>query len=122
MVTIRIFLQNLNLDKLFLKVKSPEIYMKICTRASLKGLNTNLRSIFWYYRSSHQKCSMKKGVLRNFGKFKGKHLCYSLCFNKVADLLYEHLRTTASSDIIYLKYKFEQIDPRIKATLNLHEN
>ena len=34
----------------------------------------------------------------------------------------EHLRTTASSDIIYLKYKFEQIDPRIKASLNLHEN
>ena len=29
---------------------------------------------------------MKKGVLRNFGKFTGKHLCQSLFFNKVADL------------------------------------
>ena len=28
----------------------------------------------------------KKGVLRNFTKFTGKHLCQSLSFNKVADL------------------------------------
>ena len=38
------------------------------------------------YRSSHQRCSMKKGVLRNFTKFTGKHLCQSLFFNKVAAL------------------------------------
>ena len=38
------------------------------------------------YRSSHQRCSMKKGVLRNFTKFTGKHLCQSLFFNKVAGL------------------------------------
>ena len=25
--------------------------------------------------SSHQRCSVKKGVLRNFAKFTGKHLC-----------------------------------------------
>ena len=37
-------------------------------------------------RSSHQRCSIKKGVLRNFTKFTGKHLCQSLFFNKVADL------------------------------------
>ena len=35
-------------------------------------------------RSSHQRCSVKKGVLRNFAKFTGKHLCQSLFFNKVA--------------------------------------
>ena len=29
---------------------------------------------------------MRKGVLRNFAKFRGKHLCQSLFFNKVADL------------------------------------
>ena len=28
----------------------------------------------------------KKGVLRNFAKFTGKHLCQSLFFNKVAGL------------------------------------
>ena len=38
------------------------------------------------YRSSHQRCSMKKGVLRNFTKFTGKQLCQSLFFNKVAGL------------------------------------
>ena len=38
------------------------------------------------YRSSHQRCSAKKGVLRNFAKFTGKHLCQSTFFNKVAGL------------------------------------
>ena len=38
------------------------------------------------YKSSHQTCSMKKGVLRNFAKFKGKYLCQSLFFDKVAGL------------------------------------
>ena len=38
------------------------------------------------YRSSHQSCSVKKSVLRNFKKFTGKHLCQSLFFNNVAGL------------------------------------
>ena len=38
------------------------------------------------FRSSHKRCSMKKGVPRNFPKFIGKHLCQSLFFNKVASL------------------------------------
>ena len=37
-------------------------------------------------RSSHRRCFVRKGVLRNFAKFTGKHLCQSLFFNKVADL------------------------------------
>ena len=36
------------------------------------------------HRSSHQKSSLKKGVLRNFTKFTGKHLSQGLFFNKVA--------------------------------------
>ena len=45
---------------------------------------------------------MKKGVLRNFTKFTGKHLCQSLFFNKVAgeisknNFFTEHLWATAS--------------------------
>ena len=39
-----------------------------------------------FFRSSQQRCSMEKGVLRNFSKFRGKHLCQSLFFNKVTDL------------------------------------
>ena len=35
-------------------------------------------------RSSHQRCSVKKVILRNFAKFTGKHLCQSPFLNKVA--------------------------------------
>ena len=35
-------------------------------------------------RSSHRRCSIKEGVLGNFSKFTGKHLCQSLFFKKVA--------------------------------------
>ena len=31
-----------------------------------------------------QRCSVKRGLLRNFAKFTGKHLCQSHFFNKVA--------------------------------------
>ena len=40
----------------------------------------------YFYRSSHSKTFYKKGVLKNFAKFTGKHLCQILVFNKVADL------------------------------------
>ena len=32
------------------------------------------------YRSSHRRCSVREGVLRNFTKFTGKHMCQSLFF------------------------------------------
>ena len=35
-------------------------------------------------RNSHQRCFIIKGVLINFAKFTGKHLCQSLFLNKVA--------------------------------------
>ena len=38
------------------------------------------------FRSSHRRCSVKKGALRNFAKLTGKDLCQSLFFNKVAGL------------------------------------
>ena len=38
------------------------------------------------YGSSHQRCSVGKGVLRNLAKFTGKDLCQSLFFNKVSGL------------------------------------
>ena len=45
-----------------------------------------LRKLEFYtgVRSSHQSCYMEIGVLRNFAKFIGKHLCQGLFFNKVA--------------------------------------
>ena len=37
----------------------------------------------WKIRSSHQRCSVRKGVPRNFAKFTGKHLCQSLFLIKM---------------------------------------
>ena len=34
-----------------------------------------------HYRSSHRRCSVRKGVLRSFVKFTGKHLCQSIFFS-----------------------------------------
>ena len=38
------------------------------------------------HKNSHRRCSGKKSVLKNFSNFTGKRLCWSLLFNKVADL------------------------------------
>ena len=43
------------------------------------------------HRSSHPEVFCKKIVLENFGKFSGKHLCESLCFNEVAAFYYATL-------------------------------
>ena len=48
---------------------------------SFEALLTNL-----YVRSSHRRCSVRKGVLRKFAKFTGKHLWQSLFLNKVTGL------------------------------------
>ena len=36
------------------------------------------------YRNIRPEMFCKKGVLRNFAKYTGKHLCHGLFFNKVA--------------------------------------
>ena len=42
----------------------------------------------WFkYRSNRWRCSVRKGVLRKFAKFKGKYLYQSLFFNEVAGLM-----------------------------------
>ena len=42
--------------------------------------------LFMKARNSRTEVFCKKDFLRNFAKFKGKHLCQSLFFNKVAEL------------------------------------
>ena len=54
-----------------------------CLYTQIRGVITELRITD---RSSHRRCSVRKGVLSNFAKFTGKHLCQSLFFNKVAVL------------------------------------
>ena len=43
----------------------------------------NLLYNFTQYTSSHRRCPVREGVLINFAKFAGKHLCQGLFFNKV---------------------------------------
>ena len=40
-----------------------------------------------HFTEAAPRCSLKKGVLRNFAKSTGKHLCQSLLFNKVGGLM-----------------------------------
>ena len=42
-------------------------------------------------RGSQRRCSVRKGVLRNFAKFTGEHMCQALFFNKVAGLRFATL-------------------------------
>ena len=74
---------------------TPETFMDTFTfvRKRLEKQDTRFREAFpieksvaIVLRSSHHRCSMKKGVLRNFTKFTRKHLYQSLFFNKVAGL------------------------------------
>ena len=53
-----------------------------CIKLLGRTVNTNLLFVVADNRSSHQRCSIKKGVLRNFANFTGKNLCQSLFFNK----------------------------------------
>ena len=49
----------------------------------------NQRKVYYFEaftRSSRPEVFCKKGFLRNFAKFTGKHLCQRLFFNKVAVL------------------------------------
>ena len=50
---------------------------------------------FSVVRSSHRRCSARKGVFRNFIKFTGKHLCQSLFFNKLKKLNFIKKETLA---------------------------
>ena len=61
----------------------------VSRRKNLLVLITELRNSYLItllkrYRSSHRRCSVKKGVLKNFANFTGKHPCWSLFFNEVA--------------------------------------
>ena len=59
------------------------------------------------YRSSRPEVFSKKGVLRNFAKFTGKHLCQSLFFNKVAGLQ-DWYRSFPVNFVKFLKHLFHR--------------
>ena len=54
-------------------------------------------------RSSRAEVFCKKGVLRNFVKFTGKHLCQSLFFNKFAGVNFaKFLRAPFLAELLWL--------------------
>ena len=55
------------------------------------------------FRSSHRRCSIKKGVLKNFAKFTRKHLCQRLFFDKVADLACNFIKKTPTQ-VFFCEY------------------
>ena len=85
---------------------------KLLTSSFYLGANRQFVLLLNLHRSSHQRCSVKKGILRNFVKFTGKCLWRSLFLSKKDTLAQlhswefceiskknfsiEHLRTTAS--------------------------
>ena len=62
--------------------------------------NSDLLRRWIVNRSSHQRYSVRKGVLRNFAKFTGEHLCQSLKFCEISKNTFftEHLWASASVD------------------------
>ena len=78
--TEQLFIKNLYIDVSCIMITYP-ISSNFCKNISLQCYRLyNLPS----FRSSHWRCSVRKGVLGNFAKFTGKHLWQSLFFNKVA--------------------------------------
>ena len=63
--------------------KNKEVYRDWVSFSLWSHLNIK-RNYLEY--SSHRRCSVKKGVLRNLAKFTGKHLCQRFFFNKVAGI------------------------------------
>ena len=55
-------------------------------------------------RSSHRRCSGRKGVLRNFAKFTWKHLCQRLFFKKVAGLRLLVTKYLPNNSTLHLRY------------------
>ena len=59
----------------------------VLTHSSLKKIDYCHQAVtIFIFRSSHQRCSVIRVVVKNFTKCTGKHLCQSLFFNKVAGL------------------------------------
>ena len=80
----KVFLSRLNSSAFLIYFQASTFFvMIICLSNFFQGKYDKMMTSI---RSSYRRCSIKNGVLKNFTKFTGKHLCQSLFFNKVADL------------------------------------
>ena len=77
---------------------------------SLTKNSTHVSEVFRSVYTCRLEVFCKEGVLRNFVKFTGKHMCQSLLFNKVADLILQlnHNRgneNTLQTHLVYFTLK-----------------
>ena len=61
-------------------------FFVLCICLNINLTTKVLKTLRAVYRSSRPEVFSKKGVLKNFTKFTGKHLCQNLFFNRVAGL------------------------------------
>ena len=67
--------------KLHSSVAAKKHFKRLC-----KQHKTQIEKELPTFRRSHRSCSIKEAGLKNFSIFARKHLCWSLFFNKVANL------------------------------------
>ena len=81
--SLKIYLRKhfILIDFYFHNMASFVYFKSIASHFHMNTIKSKFRIIF---RSSRPDVFFEKGVLKNFAKFKGKHLCQSLFFNKVA--------------------------------------
>ena len=83
-----VFFMKINFEYLWRQTKK-DVLQKLCTLLSFNKhilhRSSSIKQLILSFRSSRPEVFCK-GVLRNFTKFTGKHLCQSLFFNKVAGL------------------------------------
>ena len=84
---IKVLLNN-NSNRLFSVLPDTGAQVSVISDKYLRELPACWIPSHWItrWRSSHPEGFCKKGVLKNFTKFKGKHKCHSVFFNKVAGL------------------------------------
>ena len=81
-INIEAVAQTCSVRKVFLEI-SQNSRENTCARVSILIKLQAWPKKTFLNRSSHRRCSVRKGVLRNVAKFTGKHLCQSLYFHKV---------------------------------------
>ena len=57
-------------------------------------------------RNSHQRCSVKKGLLKNFANFTGKHLCWSLFLIELLDFIKTLSKRDSNTGVFLWNVKF----------------
>ena len=86
--------------KFIAQCSSPEHSHHLCAFSA--KLIVFYKKVLLVFVNSRPYVFCRKGVLRNFANFKGKHLCWCLSFNKVAGLGPETLLKRGSGTAVFL--------------------